>query len=65
MEQTTNKKEIIKRLNQAFKNGDLEFLEAQDTTTLLKLLNALSSMRYVNVGQAGKTLCSIVGVSND
>ena len=65
MKQTTNKREIIKRLNQAFKNGDLELLDTQDTNSLLKLLNALDAMRYKDIKRTSEVLGSIVGVDAD
>ena len=65
MKETANKKEIIKRLNQAFKNGDLELSEDQGSYELLKLINALDCMSYKDVNRASETLSPIVGVSDD
>lgn len=65
MEETTNKQEIIKRLNEAFKNGELELSSKQPTRALICLLDALSEMHYTNVEKASEIINSIPAIDND
>lgn len=57
------KKTFIKKINQAFKNGDLEFLEDMSLNDASRLLNFLESMRYKKIFAAMKLLSPIVGLS--
>lgn len=65
MKETTNKQEIIKRLNEAFKNGEFELSSNQQTRALIYLLNALSEMHYTNVEKASEIINSIPAIDND